>query len=297
MCLGVLTDVILCGVGIVICFVKDCSTVRFIQLWDGGAGSKPLNFYLRWSLDLTEEEKDKLQLQLYLKLGETIISLSVYWLFRSILHFCFFCDLYSYRVYIFVYICKYDTYEYQHIHGFLSSLYTPLQARECAREAVSNTIFASKCMVIFAKDSWQKQPEKDACPMTCSRRFWHIHKRPNVRSCCHSFGSNWHPFESPVEIHWSCLAVTSSDASTGHRVVERCKIQKVAKYKGISHDYFQVSNILSSRNIDMLIFRSPFAIYFLVWPDFTLLVWGRNWQQVHARHAQWSCAWRLREAF
>lgn len=118
-----------------------------------------------------------------------------------------------------------------------------------------------------------------------------------VRSCCHSFGSNWHPFESPVEIHWSCLAVTSSDASTGHRVVERCKIQKVAKYKGISHDYFQVSNILSSRNIDMLIFRSPFAIYFLVWPDFTLLVWGRNWQQVHARHAQWSCAWRLREAF
>ena len=31
-CLGVLTDVRLCGVGIVICFVKDCSTVRFIQL-------------------------------------------------------------------------------------------------------------------------------------------------------------------------------------------------------------------------------------------------------------------------
>lgn len=91
------------------------------------AGSKSLNFYvLRWSLDLTEAEKEKLQLQIYLKLGETIICLSVYWLFCSILHFCFFCDLYSYRVYIFVYlyIHIYGTYEYQHIRGFVSSLYT-----------------------------------------------------------------------------------------------------------------------------------------------------------------------------
>ena len=45
----------------------------------------------------------------------------------------------------------------------------------------------------------------------------------------------------------------------------------------------------------MFILRGPIAIF--SWLEFTLLVWGRNWQQVHARHAQWSCAWRLREAF